>query len=79
MLIKSLKEKTSEIKTRWKKAVNTDNVIDFSVDVGLIAFDVLSSPILIVMRVIRHVAKKAFSGRLKRVIKWFVHKVLRIK
>ena len=62
-----------------KKKVNTDNVIDFSVDVGIVAFDVLSSPILIVMRVIRHVAKKAFSGRLKRVIKWFVHKVLRIK
>ena len=36
MLIKSLKEKSSDIKTRWKKAVNTDNVIDFSVDVGLL-------------------------------------------
>ena len=29
-----------------KKKVNTDNVIDFSVDVGIVAFDVLSSPIL---------------------------------
>ena len=25
-----------------KKKVNTDNVIDFSVDVGIVAFDVLS-------------------------------------
>ena len=40
------------IKKRWKKAVNTDNVIDFSVDVGLIAFDVLASPILIVVRIL---------------------------
>ena len=45
--------KWSEIKERWKKACTTDNVIDFSVDVGLIAFDVLSSPILIVVWVIR--------------------------
>ncbi len=45
--------KLKEIKERWKKACTTDNVIDFSVDVGLIAFDVLSSPILIVVRIVR--------------------------
>ena len=50
--------KWSEIKERWRKACTTDNVIDFSVDVGLIAFDVLSSPILIVVRVIRFYFKK---------------------
>ena len=61
------------------KKPSTDSIIDMAVDLFLILWDVLSSPILIVMRVIRHVAKKAFSGRLKRVIKWFVHKVLRIK
>ena len=78
MLIKSLKEKTSDIKSRWKKAVNTDNIIDFSVDVGLIAFDVLSSPILIVVRIIRFYFKKFVNKYLKRFLKWFVHKVLRI-
>ena len=36
-MIKSLKEKIMDIKARWKKALNTDNIIDFSVDVGLIA------------------------------------------
>ena len=41
-VIKMLKN----IKKRWKKAVNTDNIIDFSVDVGLIAFDVLALHIL---------------------------------
>jgi hypothetical protein len=61
------------------KKPSTDSIIDMSVDLFLILWDVLSSPILIVMRIIRHLMKKLFSGRLKRVIRWFVHKVLRIK
>ncbi len=79
MFIKSIKEKFSDIKSRWRKAVNTDNIIDFSVDVGLIAFDVLSSPILIVVRIIRFYFKKFVNKYMKRFLKWFVHKVLRIK
>ena len=62
-----------------KKKVNTDNVIDFSVDVGIVAFDVLSSPILIIVRIIRYYVKKFINKYLKKYIKWFVHKVLRIK
>jgi len=67
------------LKERWKKAVNTDNIIDFSVDVGLIAFDVLASPILIVVRIFRWGMNKWVNGYIKRFLKWFVHKVLRIK
>ena len=62
-----------------KKKVNTDNVIDFSVDVGIVAFDVLSSPILIIVRIVRYYVKKFINKYLKKYIKWFVHKVLRIK
>ena len=62
-----------------KKKVNTDNVIDFSVDVGIVAFDVLSSPILIIVRILRYYIKKFINKYLKKYIKWFVHKVLRIK
>ena len=72
-------KKIEEIKARWKKALNTDNIIDFSVDVGLIAFDVLASPILIVVRIIRFYFKKFVNKYLKRFLKWFDHKVLRIK
>ena len=72
-------KKLKDIKARWKKALNTDNIIDFSVDVGLIAFDVLASPILIVVRIIRFYFKKFVNKYLKRFLKWFVHKVLRIK
>ena len=62
-----------------KKKVNTDTVIDFSVDVGIVAFDVLSSPILIIVRIVRYYVKKFINKYLKKYIKWFVHKVLRIK
>ena len=62
-----------------KKKVNIDNVIDFSVDVGIVAFDVLSSPILIIVRIVRYYIKKFINKYLKKYIKWFVHKVLRIK
>ena len=47
-----------DIKARVKKAVNTDNILDLIVDMSLILFDVLSSPILIVMRVIRYFFNK---------------------
>ena len=67
------------IRKRWKKALNTDNIIDISVDVGLIAFDVLASPILIVVRILRFYFKKFVNKYLKRFLKWFVHRVLRIK
>ena len=58
---------------------STDSVIDFMVDMLLLFWDIISSPILIVMRVLRMFIKKAFGERLKRFVKWFVHKVLRIK
>ena len=72
-------KKKLSLKERWKKACTTDNIIDFSVDVGLIAFDVLSSPILIVVRIARFYTRKFVNNYLKRFLKWFVHKVLRIK
>ena len=74
-----VKKKKLSIKERWKKAINTDNIIDFSVDVGLIAFDVLASPILIVVRIFRWGMNKWVNGYIKRFLKWFVHRVLRIK
>tara|TARA_Y100001937_G_scaffold115568_1_gene166499 strand:- start:331 stop:597 length:267 start_codon:yes stop_codon:yes gene_type:complete len=73
--VQKIKEKTAAL----KKQVTTDRVIDFSVDVGIVAFDVLSSPILIVARIVRYYARKFVNKYLKRFIKWFVHRVLRIK
>ena len=64
-----------DLKARVKKAVNTDNILDLIVDMSLILFDVLSSPILIVMRVIRYFFNKFIRGYFKRGIKWVVNRI----
>ena len=60
--------------TRFKKWSTVDHWIDLFVDIGLIAFDVLSSPILIVVRFVRYFMNKWVNGYIKRFLKWIVHK-----
>ena len=67
------------IKEKWKKLCTTDNIIDLSVDAFILLADVLTSPILIIVRLFKHILNIYFIDRIKRAIKWFVHKVLRIK
>ena len=69
----------TRIKEKWNKLWTTDNVIDLSVDAFILLADVLTSPVLIVVRSIKHIINVYFIDRIKRAIKWFVHKVLRIK
>ena len=66
-------KKKLTIKERWKKAVTADNIVDFSVDMFLILFDVLSSPILIVMRLVRWFINKFFAQHIKKFFKRIVH------
>ena len=63
------------IKKRFKKAMNTDNALDLVVDMSLILFDVLSSPILIVMRVVRYFFNKFIKDYVKRGIKWLINRL----
>ena len=63
---------------RFKQWSTVDQWIDLFVDVGLIAFDVLSSPVLIVVRFIRYFFNEYLNHHIKNFLKWFVHKVLRI-
>ena len=67
------------IKEKWKKLCTTDNIIDLSVDAFILLADVLTSPILIIVRLFKHILNIYFIERIKRAIKWFVHKVLRTK
>ena len=64
-----------DLRARIKKAVNADNILDVIVDMSLILFDVLSSPILMVMRVFRYFFNKFVRGYFKRGIKWVVNKI----
>ncbi len=63
-------------KKRIKKMMNSDNVIDMSVDVMLIVFDVLSSPILMVVRILRYAFNKFIRGYVIRGIKWILNKFI---
>ena len=66
-------DKKLSIKERWRKAMTADNMVDLSVDIFLIVFDVLSSPILIVMRVVRWILAKFVNQHVKNFIKRIVH------
>ena len=52
-----------------KKYFNLDNIVDTGVDIALVIFDVLSSPILIVMRVVRWFLNEFVLGHIKKFIK----------
>ena len=67
------------IKDRYNKLCTTDNIIDITVDAFILLADILTSPILILVRPLKHLINMFFIERFKKAIKWFVHKVLRIK
>jgi len=65
-----------EQKSRWqrfKEWWTIDHVVDSVVDIALLLFDVITSPILITIRIIRHFIGDWFVGGLKRIIKSVVH------
>ena len=61
------------LRERWRKACTADNIVDLSVDCFLLFFEVLSSPILIVMRAVRWFINKYLVDKLKSVVKRIVH------
>jgi hypothetical protein len=67
-----------KIRRRMKvrRLINSDNAIDVGVDIMLIVFDVLSSPILIVVRVLRYAFNKFIRGYVIRGIKWILNKII---
>ena len=71
------------MREKLRKWLNVDNIIDATVDLFLILFDVLSSPILIVMRLARYVVGKYMLGgvknKIKKVAHWTENKHIAIK
>ena len=61
----------------WTKLKNkfsyADNVIDFSVDVLIIMFDVLTTPLLIPIRIGKYYIKGFFKSLCKRFLKKTYH------
>ena len=58
---------------RIREWITLDRVTDLAVDIFLIVFDVLSHPILIVVRIVRWVMNLWFVDRLKRGVRWIAH------
>lgn len=63
------------LKTIKEKFSNADNIIDGIVDIGLLVFDVISSPILLVMRLVRYYIKKWIKTFIKTFLKKTYHKI----
>ena len=59
---------------QFKEWNTVDHWIDLIVDIGLIAFDVIASPILILVRFFRYFMNKWVNGYIKTFLKWIVHK-----
>ena len=54
---------------------NADNVIDASVDVGLLFLEFLATPILIPIRIARFYLKKFINNFIKKFFKKWYHKI----
>jgi len=56
-----------------KKWFTIDHVVDLFVDLMLLIWDVITSPVLIIARVIRNIFGDYITDKLKKGIKWLVH------
>lgn len=65
------------IKQRIKKWCTIDHVVDLCVDLLLMVWDVISNPVLIVMRILRHFVGEWFTDRIKGFFRWIAHWVER--
>ena len=66
----------AKIKKRWhewRAKWTVDHTIDVIVDVTLLLIDVIASPVLIVVRLVRYVFGEWISDRLKWIVKAIVH------
>ena len=61
-------------KEKIKRVFSLDNIVDAAVDLFLVLFDVITSPILIVMRMIRWTVGTyildGLKNRIKKIIRW---------
>ena len=68
-ILKIINKLRNKIKELW----NIDSFIDVTVDLLLLIFDVITSPILIFVRLIRHFFNKWIRNSIKAVLKAIAH------
>lgn len=66
----------SKLKKRWREwreKWTADHTVDVIVDITLLLIDVIASPVLIVVRLVRYVFGEWIADKLKWVIKAIIH------
>ena len=58
---------------RLKKWFTIDHVVDLTVDLLLMVWDVITNPVLIVVRIIRHFIGEWLTDRIKGFFRWIAH------
>lgn len=62
---------------QWRQKVKQwctiDHIVDLCVDLFLIIWDVITSPVLIVMRILRHFVGEWFIEKIKAGVRWVAH------
>jgi hypothetical protein len=61
------------IKQRIKKWFTIDHVVDLCVDIMLMIWDVITNPVLIVVRIIRHFIGEWLTDCIKGFFRWIAH------
>ncbi len=62
----------NKLKQKFKDA---DNIIDFSVDILIVIFDVMTTPLLIPIRIGKYYIKGFFKSMCKRFLKKTYHRL----
>jgi hypothetical protein len=58
---------------RFRKWFTIDHCVDLAVDIALMIWDVISSPVLIVVRILRHFIGEWFTNKIKAGVRWVAH------
>jgi len=58
---------------QWQEKFTVDHAIDIAIDLLLLVVDVITSPVLIIVRLIRYIIGEWVVDKIKRYIKWIVH------
>ena len=58
---------------RLKKWFTIDHVVDLTVDILLMVWDVITNRVLSVVRIIRHFTGEWLTDRIKRFFRWIAH------
>ena len=58
---------------KWREKWTVDHTVDVVVDITLLLIDVIASPVLICVRLIRYVIGDWLTDKIKRGIKFFIH------